>query len=123
MKKFFCIFTLMFITFIVCADWHDPNSTWDYDSDKDGDCRASAFASEYRGDTFEYFGQGAASNRGDDVADFLVSWSLGQYHDSLQGSFWGPDSFYLNAGTSFTERSSAGGYGSCEYASASVSVP
>lgn len=123
MRKFFCISLLMLIVLIVFADPPDPNKKYDYDFDSNGDQRASALASEHRGNKFEYFGQGTARNTGSQVVEFLVSWSLGVYHDSLPGTFWGEDGTYLSASTTFKVRSSAGGYGSCRYASASAGVP
>lgn len=124
MKKLLCILTLMFIAIGINADFHDPNHTLDYDQGTHGHDYASAYASEYRGDTFDYYGQGFASNSdGSGVHYFSVQATASIYSNTFSGFVWGTPSVWIDISMSFTSRSRASGYGGSGYATVRASVP
>ena len=119
MKKLLCILTLMFIAIGINADFHDPNHTYDYDQSSIDPDYASALASEYRGDTFDYYAQGYASNSsGEEWNYFTAQATASIYANGYSGYVWGTSSLFMDISMSFTHESSANGYGSSGYAQA-----
>lgn len=123
MKKLLYVLTLMFIAIGINADFHDPNHTYDYDQSTVGPDYASAYASEYRGDTFDYYAQGYASDSsGGEWYYFTVAASASIYQNGYSGFIWGTPSLLIDISMSFTFNTYARGYGSSGYAVAIASV-
>ena len=123
MKKLLCILTLMFIAIGINADFHDPNHTYDYDQSTVGPDYASALASEYRGNTFDYYAQGYASNSSGNEWNYFTAQAFTSiYTNSYSGYVWGTSSLLIDISMSFTYDSYASGYGGSRYAIASASV-
>ena len=121
MKKFFYIAILTFFALSGSADYHDPNSYWDYDEAHDGDKSAYAMASKYyNADTIDHYGFGSAYNRGKNWASFTVSVNIGGVMDGHSGKIRGRG---ISIDGSITSRNSysVNGYGSCGNATASAS--
>lgn len=122
MKRFFCVFTLMLLAVVVVADYQDPNESFDSDSDSNGVESASAFASEYRGDTYEYYASGSGYYSGNGGCYFSVAATVAGFQVSDAFGAWGPNSAYISNSGSFSNESYANGYGSAGYSQASASI-
>ena len=121
MKKFFYIAILTFFALSGSADYHDPNSHWDYDEDHDGDRSAYAMASKYyNDDTIDHYGFGSAYNSGNDWADFTVSIAIGGVMDGHSGKMR-DTGISIDGSITSDDSYSVDGYGNCGEATASAS--
>lgn len=112
----------MTLVLVAVADYHDPNSYWDYDSSSIGDDYASAYASKYiNTNDIDYYASGYASYSGNDWQSFTVSAEASSVSASLNGIFMGSNSWSESISTTLNYSTSVSGYGSCGYASASAS--
>ena len=107
---------------VAAADYHDPNSYWDYDYSSLGDDYASAYASKYINDNdIDYYAYGYASYSGDDWQNFTVSAEAAWVEASLNGIFMGSGGWSESISATFNYSTSVSGYATCGYASASAS--
>lgn len=122
MKKIFSILTLMLLAVIVVADYHDPNQSFDYDSDSNGAESSSAYASEYRGNTYDYYASGSGYHSGNGGCYFTVAATVAGSQVSHAFGAWGPNSAYISNSASVSFDSYASGYGSAGYSQANASI-
>ena len=131
MKRLFCVFTLMFIAFIINADmYYDPNYYFDHDSQTSGRHYASAYTSECLStETNTYWYSATASASYSDEEGWegdAAYWSLSvdatsMVSDSDSGVTWPGGSKYMSIyGGHMHEQSWASSYSSmgsaCAYA-------
>lgn len=133
MKRFFCVFTFMFIAFTINADmYHDPNHYFDYDQQTSGFCYASAYASENYNestDTYAYYASAAVSYDEDGPGwNDPASWSMtveatAMEHETDSGiTFAGGGENLSTYGYHMYEQSYAQSYSSMESACAYAGI-